>query len=41
VKLWLDLHLFASWLPAKAASLAFALCFAAAAAAAARRVDPR
>jgi predicted acyltransferase len=41
LKLWLNAHLFASWLPPKAASLAFALVFTAAAAAATRRLDRR
>ncbi len=41
VKLWLDAHLFLTWLPPRAASLAFALAFTAASAAAARRADRR
>ncbi|MFI5349766.1 MAG: acyltransferase family protein [Elusimicrobiota bacterium] len=41
LKLWLNAHLFLSWLPPRAASLAFAVSFAAVAAAAARRADPR
>ena len=41
VKLWLNAHLFASWLPPRAASLAFAAAFAALSAAAACRADPR
>lgn len=41
LKLWLDARLFASWLPPRAASLAFAVAFTAAAAAAARRLDRR
>ena len=41
LKLWLNAHLFASWLPPRTASLAFAVSFAALAAAAARRLDRR
>jgi predicted acyltransferase len=41
VKLWLNAHLFLTWLPPRAASLAFALSFAALSAAAARRADRR
>ena len=40
LKLWLNAHLFASWLPPRAASLAFAVSFAALSAAVARRADP-
>ena len=40
LKLWLNAHLFASRLPPRAASLAFAVSFAAIAAAVARRADP-
>jgi predicted acyltransferase len=41
LKLWLNARLFASWLPPRAASLAFAVVFTALAAAAARRADSR
>ena len=41
LKLWLNAHLFASWLPPRAASLAFAVAFTALAAATARRLDAR
>ena len=41
LKLWLNAHLFASWLPPRAASLAFAVAFTALSAAVARRVDSK
>jgi predicted acyltransferase len=41
LKLWLNAHLFASWLPPRTASLAFAVVFTALAALAACRVDSR
>ncbi len=40
VKLWLNAHLFQSWLPPRPAALAFAAAFASAAAFLARRADP-
>lgn len=41
LKLWLNAHLFASWLPPRVASLAFAIAFTGLAAAAARAYDRR
>jgi predicted acyltransferase len=41
LKLWLNAHLFASWLPPRAASLAFAVVFTALSAAAALRADKK
>jgi predicted acyltransferase len=40
LKLWLNAHLFASWLPPRTASLVFAVVFASLSAAAAYRADP-
>jgi predicted acyltransferase len=41
VKLWLNAHLFLTWLPPKAAAFAFAVAFAALSATVARRLDRR